>query len=128
MTKEDKIFISRECLPIMYNCDDDLTEFIIGHEVSVTFTDKKVGVPKDYRGKTINFIVNNILPYFRGSESTRKLALVPSEKINEFNLSDVILVDDAQSFRILMVALRNKNNKIPFRGWKNKKLKIKKVK
>jgi hypothetical protein len=123
MKLSNKIDIPKSCDPSFYTTDDDLNEVEIGDIITVTFKDKE-RVKSKYRGKTVKFLVNNFLPH-KWRQPTRRLALIPLTSIDfntsKFRKSDVIILDDSDRFECLMIDLFEEN-KIPFRGWKKKKV------
>lgn len=117
-----RIGIEDTCEPYMYNTYSDLNKIEIGDVITLKFSNKKYKVNKNYVGKTIKFVVNNYLKY-RWHKVTRRLALVPFNKKDDFKTSDVLFLDDAERFECLMIDLFPCNRK-PYAGWKNKTVKI----
>ena len=126
MDDKKLIYIDTECQPYMYNSDNDLTQYVIGSVVNVTFQDKRTRIKKEYKGKTVKFIVNNTRPYINQHETCRRLALVPFDNQEDYKMDEVVIVDDTQRFRNKMM-LRDKLLRRPFAGWKNKTVTITKV-
>ncbi len=77
---------------------------------------------KDYVGKELKFVVNNFIEY-NWRRPTRRLALIPIDKIENFKDEDVLFLDDADRFECLMIDLFPCNRR-PYAGWKNKTVKI----
>lgn len=121
--KEDSLVgIPYRCCPYFYLTNDDLTQFNMGDIVEVEFG-KGSRVAAQYKGKTLQFIVNNFLEYgFR--RPTKRLALIPLTE--GWTQDDVLILDDYDRFECLMTDLFPEN-RIPFRGWKSKEVTIKKA-
>lgn len=58
----DKIGVPRSCEPYMYNTRDNLSEVNIGDTLEISFQ-SGYGVDKNYKGRTIKFLVNNFYEY-----------------------------------------------------------------
>lgn len=107
--------------PFYYSSTKDLTNFDVGDIIEVSFgTGSKV--PKKYKGKIINYIVNNLKDY-TWDKPYRKLALTPNEK--DWRKSEIILIDGYGRFMALMIDLFPCNRR-HFSGWKTKTVGIRK--
>lgn len=124
--EDDKVVVMPHTTePYMYNnLHDDLLKLEIGDAVEVSFKDHR-NVLEKYRGKKLLFVVNNYKDY-EWCEPIRKLALVPKDKCTGFCKNDVLFIDDYRRFEYLMEDLFP-CNRTPFRGWKNKEVRITKV-
>lgn len=118
----EKIKIETRCEPFMYNTYDDLNKIEIGNILTLKFGKKSFRVKKEYVGKEIKFIVNNFFEH-NWRRPTRRLALIPIDKVENFKDSDVLFLDDADRFECLMIDLFPCNRR-PYAGWKNKTVKI----
>ena len=65
--------------------------------------------------KKLKFIVNNFLEH-NWRRQTRRLALIPINKVQNYNDSDVLILDDADRFECLMIDLFPVNA-MPYYGW-----------
>lgn len=120
----DKIGVPRSCEPYMYNTRDNLSEVNIGDTLEISFQ-SGYGVHKNYKGRTIKFLVNNFYEYnYYQSSKLRRIAIVPLDKKDKFEFSEIIFLDSTERFKDLMIDLFPINRK-PFRGWQNKTIKIK---
>ena len=117
-----KIEIDAMCQPYMYNTYNDLNPIKIGNVLTIKFGEKSYKVKKEYVGKKLKFVVNNFFEH-NWRRKTKRLALVPIDKINSFAEEDVLILDDADRYECLMIDLFPVN-RIPFSGWKNKTVKI----
>lgn len=117
-----KIEIEKKCEPFMYNTYNDLTKIEIGNILTLEFGKKPYKVNKDYVGKEVKFIVNNFLEH-NWRRPTRRLALIPLDKVDNFTEKDVLFLDDGDRFNCLMIDLFPTNRR-PYAGWKNKTVKI----
>ena len=122
---KDKIKIDSSCEPYMYNTKKDLTKIKIGDVLDLTFGKKPLKVKKEYVNKTIRFIVNNYLEH-TWRRTTRRLALVPLDKKDNFEESDILILDDYDRFECLMIDLFPINRR-PYSGWQNKTVTFTKV-
>jgi len=120
--QDTKITIEKRCEPYMYNTYDDLNKIEIGDIITLKFSKKTFKVKKEYVGKKITFIVNNFLEH-NWRRKTRRLALIPLDKKDNFNKNDVLFLDDGDRFDCLMIDLFPCNRR-PYVGWKNKTVKI----
>jgi hypothetical protein len=118
------IGISDSCEPYMYNTNDDLNKFKEGDNIELKFLKKCR--KKKYAGKTIVFQVMNTMKH-NWRRPTKKLALVPVDKVDNYKSNDVLYLDDYDRFECLMIDLFPVNRR-PYAGWKNKEVKAKKVK
>lgn len=118
----EKINIPQTCEPYMYNTNSDLNKIEIGNVLNIKFGKKKFRVKKEYVGKEIKFVVNNFMSH-NWRRPTRRLALIPLDKMNNFSDDDVLFLDDTDRFECLMIDLFPINRR-PYAGWKNKKVKI----
>ncbi len=118
----EKIKIEERCSPYFYNTYDDLNKIEIGNIITLKFGNKPFRVKKDYLGKKVKFLVNNFLEH-NWRQKTRRLALIPLDKVDNFKSSDVLILDDADRFECLMIDLFPCNRR-PFAGWKNKTVKV----
>lgn len=125
MENNKLIEIEERCEPYMYNTNDDLNVVEIGDVITLKFGRKKFRVKKEYSGKSRKFIVNNFLAHHWG-RPTRRLALVPIEKVDSFKKTDILFLDDTDRFECLMIDLFPSNRR-PYAGWKNKTVKITKI-
>jgi hypothetical protein len=117
-----KIEIETRCEPFMYNTYNDLNKIEIGNILTLKFGKKPFRVKKVYVGKEVKFIVNNFFEH-NWRRPTRRLALIPIDKVENFKDSDVLFLDDADRFECLMIDLFPCNRR-PYAGWKNKTVKI----
>lgn len=119
MMKKIEIEVTPE--PYMYNTYDDLNKIEIGNILTLKFGKKPFKVKKDFVGKKVKFIVNN---YFEHNwrRPTRRLALIPLEKVDNHTEKDVLFLDDGDRFECLMIDLYPCNRR-PYAGWKIKQLK-----
>lgn len=117
--------IEERCEPFMYNTQDDLLQFEIGDIVEVKFGNENYRVKKEYVGRKLKFIVSNLLEY-EWRLKTKRLALVPIEKEEDFKTKDVLFLDAYDRFECLMIDLFPVNRR-PYAGWKNKTVQIKKI-
>jgi hypothetical protein len=117
-----KIEIERSCEPYMYNTYDDLNKIEIGNILTLKFGKSIFSVKTEYVGKEVKFIVNNFFEH-NWQRLTRRLALIPIDKVENFKDSDVLFLDDAYRFECLMIDLFP-CNQIPYDGWENKTVKI----
>lgn len=108
--------------PYFYNSEEDLNQFEIGDKVEVTFG---IGsrVHKNYKGKTVTFIVNNYRKY-EYTGPVKRLALIPIK--DKWSKKDVIILDAYDRFWGLMIDLYP-CNRVPYRGWRTKTVSIKKI-
>ena len=67
---ENKVIIPTSAEPFFYNTCDDLLPFEIGDVVELTFQDHRL-VNKKYRGKKVQFVVNNFLEYSYRNKTKR---------------------------------------------------------
>jgi len=118
----EKIKIETRCEPFMYNTYDDLNKIEIGNILTLKFGKKTFRVKKEYVGKEVKFIVNNFFEH-NWRRPTRRLALIPIDKVDNFKNSDVLFLDDADRFECLMIDLFPCNRR-SYAGWKNKTVKI----
>ena len=118
-----KIEIESRCMPYMYNTDDDLCRIEIGDTITLQFGNKRYGVKKEYVGTKVKFIVNNFIEYTHRIK-TRKLALIPVDKINNFKEKDVLILDAKDRFECLMIDLFPCNRR-HFAGWENRTVAVK---
>jgi hypothetical protein len=117
-----KIEIARSCEPYMYNTYDDLNKIEIGNILTLKFGKEPFRVKEEYVGKNVKFIVNNFFEHNWG-RPTRRLALIPLDKANNFNKEDVLFLDDGYRFECLMIDLFPCNRE-PYDDWENKTVKI----
>lgn len=120
--RNNLVGVPSRCCPYFYLTEDDLNQFIIGDIVKVKFRDGSK-VASKYKGKTIEFVVNNFLEY-NWRRPTKRLALVPLE--DGWTKRDVLILDDYDRFECLMIDLFPCNRR-PFNGWRSKEVSIKKV-
>lgn len=120
--RNNLVGVPSRCCPYFYLTEDDLNQFIIGDIVKVKFGDGSK-VASKYKGKTIEFVVNNFLEH-NWRRPTKRLALVPLE--DGWTKGDVIILDDYDRFECLMIDLFPCNRR-PFNGWRSKEVSIKKV-
>lgn len=114
------INIPTACEPFMFNTKEDLNQFEKGDVVTVTFQNKNFN--GKYKGKTVNFVVKDFMPY-KYRIQTKRLALVPYEIENNFTEEDITYLDTHDRFECLMIDLFP-INRIPYKGWKNKEVGI----
>ena len=107
---EQRVAVPRRCEPYFYLTDDDLNRFEIGDRVTLKFGEG-FRVAKKYKGKRVNFTVNNFLEH-NWRRQTRRLALIPEGGTDK----DVLILDDADRFECLMIDLFACNRK-PFAEW-----------
>lgn len=120
--RDNQIWIPDKSEPFYYNTDDDLLQVEIGDILELKFKDHQK-VKKDYRGKTIRFVVNNFLEY-KYRNRTRRLALTPI--IDGWTKKDIVILDDSDRFECLMIDLFPCNRR-PFAGWRRKNVSVKKI-
>jgi hypothetical protein len=118
----EKIEIQTSCEPFMYNTDDDLNQIEIGDILTLQFGEKPFRVKKEYVGKEVKFMVNNFFEHC-WRRPTRRLALIPIDKLETFKSKDVLILDDSDRFECLMIDLFPCNRR-PYAGWRNKTVKI----
>jgi len=121
-----KIDISDSCEPYMYNTYNSLLRVQIGDVITLKFGNKPFRVKKEYLGKTVKFIVNNFIKH-NYRRPTKRLALIPFDKVDSYKKKDILFLDDADRFECLMIDLFS-CNKRPYAGWKNKTVEIIKIK
>jgi hypothetical protein len=117
------IEIPNTCEPYMYNTSDDLKNIRIGDVITLKFGNKKYKVKKEYIGKEIQFVVNNLFHYERWSTNYQRLALIPLNKQDAFEEEDILFLDKKERFESLISALFPCNRKI-YNGWENKTVEI----
>lgn len=118
-----KVDISGDTEPYFYNSRDNLDFLSIGDMVVLKFGDKPFRVKKDYIGKEVKFKVNDVFKYNYGSREIVRLALVQSNKAENFKESDILIVESTIRIEILMDRLFPCNRR-PFAGWRNKEVKV----
>ena len=121
-----KIQIEKKCESFMYNTYDDLTKIEIGNILTLKFGKKSFKVKKEYVDNEVKFIVNNFLEH-TWRRKTRRLALIPVEKADNFTKEDVLFLDDADRFECLMIDLFPCNRRL-YNCWRNNTVKIKNMK
>jgi hypothetical protein len=120
--EQAKIAIPERCEPYMYNTPDDLNKINIGDVIQLRFSRRRFRVKKEYRGKSIKFVVNNYREH-NWRRPTRRLALIPLDKQDAYTEKDVLFLDDEDRFECLMIDLFPCNRK-PYAGWKNKTVRV----
>lgn len=109
--------------PFFYNTTEDLTKFNKGDKVEVEFgTGYRVN--KKYKGKKLTFVVNNCKSYSYYGTPSNTIILTPME--DNWTKKDIVLLESYDRFETTMDGLFVEN-RIPFKGWKNKEVKIKKI-
>jgi len=122
VVKDNKVLIPSSVEPFYYNTDCDLLPFEIGDIVELSFQDHRL-VNKKYRGKKVQFVVNNFFEY-GWSIKTKRLALTPTA--GKWKLKDVVILDDINRFDYLMEDLFPCNRR-PYAGYSKKEVTIDKV-
>jgi hypothetical protein len=118
----DTILPPDRCYSFQYNTPDDLNQFKIGDTITLKFQAGKHYVKAEYRGNTIQFKVMGLMKH-DWRIPTQRLALVPITKLNNYKESDILYLDDTDRFECLMIDLFG-CNRIGYRGWKSKTVKI----
>ncbi len=104
--------------PFMYSTRYLLHKIENGDILTLKFGEKKYKVKKDFVNKTIDFVVVDYREHCFPRLS-RILALVPVEKLENFEDKDVLFLADTYCAECLMCKLFPCNRK-PYAGWKNK--------
>jgi len=107
----------------VYNSNDGLTTFNIGDVVAVTFgTGSKVA--KQYKGKTVDFVVNNCKRCDWCYIKCNRLALIPVK--DGWSKKDIVLVDSYRRFESLIDGLYP-CNRVSYKGWQTKTVGLKRI-
>lgn len=123
--EKNQIQIPSWCNGYHYNTALDYCDknFEIGDIVELKFKKNEM-VKDEYRGKTIQFIINNKLVYKYYSHNYTRLALTPLT--DNWTKDDIIIIDDCERIADLMVDLYPEN-RLEFQGWECKTVSIKVV-